>query len=250
MASHKCQIAITPAAPKLHCWNRYEHDACGLAIAIGQYRFRSATRRDRRASHRRGRPPRTALQRATGVAITKLRGRPRRERGRRGERKKSHSGAARGKAVACAPEKQCLNAASKPIANHCLGGLCSRQYPHQAGGWSVTWQGTGTTNNDFPGGTSIRDALESATNIAGGSLHYIPTGDIPDDVSPEAIIVVLAEEPYAEGAGDLPDLNWPSSRSATLARVQSWREQGIPVTTILLSGRPLWINPESINPMR
>lgn len=132
----------------------------------------------------------------------------------------------------------------KPSQTIALVGSAADSIPHQAGGWSVTWQGTGTTNNDFPGGTSIRDALESATNLAGGSLHYIPTGDIPDDVSPEAIIVVLAEEPYAEGAGDLPDLNWPSSRSATLARVQSWREQGIPVTTILLSGRPLWINPE------
>ena len=61
---------------------------------------------------------------------------------------------------------------------------------------------------------------------------------------PEAIVVVLAEAPYAESAGDLADLDWPSSRSLPLRQVQTWREQEVPVITVLMSGRPLWINPE------
>lgn len=139
------------------------------------------------------------------------------------------------------------NEASLPInptRNIVLVGPAADSIPHQAGGWSVTWQGTGTTNEDFPGGTTIRDALQAAVNGAGGTLHYSESGDIGDNVLPEAIVVVLAEAPYAESAGDLADLDWPSSRSLPLRQVQTWREQEVPVITVLMSGRPLWVNPE------
>ena len=113
----------------------------------------------------------------------------------------------------------------------------------------MTWQGTGTSNADFPGGTTIKSALEAALADAGGTLHYSASGSPNGDVDPDAVIVVLAEEPYAEGAGDRPDLDWPGSRSAPLETAQQWREQGVPVITLFLTGRPLWINPKSINPM-
>ena len=131
-----------------------------------------------------------------------------------------------------------------PTQEILLLGTAADSLPHQAGGWSVTWQGTGTSNADFPGGTTIKGALDAAITEAGGKLHYSASGNSNSDIDPDAIIVVLAENPYAEGAGDRSDLDWPKSRSAPLATAQQWREQGVPVITLFLTGRPLWINPE------
>ena len=38
----------------------------------------------------------------------------------------------------------------------------------QSGGWSITWQGTNNTNDDFPGGTSIFDGIKQHAEQAGG----------------------------------------------------------------------------------
>lgn len=128
--------------------------------------------------------------------------------------------------------------------NIALVGKAADSIPHQAGGWSVTWQGTGTTNNDFPGATTIRQAFSSAIQASGGTLSFSREGDFEDELDFDAIFVVLAEDPYAEGQGDLGNLDWPASKSASLSRLQSFRDRGIPVITIFLTGRPLWINPE------
>ena len=36
----------------------------------------------------------------------------------------------------------------------------------QSGGWTITWQGTGLTNADFPGGTSVWGGVKAATRAA------------------------------------------------------------------------------------
>ena len=121
-----------------------------------------------------------------------------------------------------------------------LIGDAADSVPLQAGGWSVTWQGTGTTNEDFPGATTIRQAFERVLGDNGGTLDYSPSGTYT--VTPDVVVVVIAETPYAEGAGDLSTLNW--NNSALLSGVQSLRESGVPVITLFMSGRPLFINPE------
>lgn len=139
------------------------------------------------------------------------------------------------------------NEAALPIKSSstiALVGDAANSIPHQAGGWSVTWQGTDTSNADFPGGTTILDAVRASVANGGGTVHYFPSGEIDEAISPDAIVVVLAENPYAEGAGDRSDLNWPAADSVALERVQKWRTAGVPVTTLFLTGRPMWINPE------
>ena len=37
---------------------------------------------------------------------------------------------------------------------------------NQTGGWSLTWQGTGNTNADFPNGTTILGGLREALGDA------------------------------------------------------------------------------------
>ena len=54
--------------------------------------------------------------------------------------------------------------------------------------------------------------------------------------------MVLSEQPYAEGNGDLQNLDWTAN--APLLQVQSLRDLGVPITTLLMSGRPMFVNPE------
>ena len=121
-----------------------------------------------------------------------------------------------------------------------LVGSAADSIPLQSGGWSVTWQGTGTTNVDFPGATTLRDAFRNVVESAGGTLEYSPTGNYSS--APDAVVVVLSEQPYAEGSGDLQSLDW--SANSPLLQVQALREAGVPVTSLLMSGRPMFVNPE------
>lgn len=113
---------------------------------------------------------------------------------------------------------------------------------HQAGGWSVSWQGDGITNADFPGATTIRQAFSKVLSEGSGVLEYSANGSYQQ--LPDVAVVVLAEDPYAEGAGDLQSLDWVSSKATALQSVQALRDQGVPVVTLVLSGRPMWMNPE------
>ena len=92
----------------------------------------------------------------------------------------------------------------------------------------------------FPGATTIRDAFTDTVEAAGGTLDYSATGSFT--TTPDAVVVVLSEQPYAEGNGDLQNLDWGAS--GVLNQVQGLRDSGIPVITLLMSGRPMFINPE------
>jgi beta-glucosidase len=112
----------------------------------------------------------------------------------------------------------------------------------QSGGWTLTWQGTGNSNEDFPGATSIFDGIRRAVAAAGGEAALSVDGAF--DEAPDVAIVVFGEEPYAEGQGDLEHLSYSAASPGDLALLRKLKQQGIPVVSIFLSGRPLWVNPE------
>jgi len=56
--------------------------------------------------------------------------------------------------------------------------------------------------------------------------------------------VVFGEEPYAEGNGDLDNLEYQRGNKTDLALLQQLKAQGIPVVSLFISGRPMWVNPE------
>ncbi|NHN37183.1 glycoside hydrolase family 3 protein [Pseudomaricurvus alcaniphilus] len=112
----------------------------------------------------------------------------------------------------------------------------------QSGGWSVTWQGTNNTNDDFPGGSSIYDGFKEQIEAAGGSIELSANGEFQQQ--PDVAIVVFGEEPYAEGHGDRESLEFQPGDKSSLALLQSLQEKGIPVVSVFITGRPLWINPE------
>jgi len=111
----------------------------------------------------------------------------------------------------------------------------------QSGGWTITWQGTGVTNEDFPHGESIYAGIQAAVSAAGGSAELSPTGGFK--ARPDVAIVVFGENPYAEFKGDISTVEYNPGNPADLELLRRLRGQGIPVVAVFLSGRPLWVNP-------
>lgn len=113
----------------------------------------------------------------------------------------------------------------------------------QTGGWTLTWQGTGNTNADFPGATSIYEGISSVVTAAGGTATLSANGSFTG-ATPDVAIVVFGETPYAETNGDLTGIEYQPATKVDLALLKSIKNQGIPVVSIFLSGRPLWVNKE------
>ncbi len=137
---------------------------------------------------------------------------------------------------------------------------------HQCGGFTVAWQGT--SGNEFvEGGTSIwqgiRDVAANATLSQGGK------GEDADPALHDVAVVVIGETPYAEGMGDirtgddvivqagsqikgLLKVLEPYGDSLVLAdlhpedleTITNISSRGVPVVTVMLSGRPLVTNQE------
>jgi beta-glucosidase len=112
----------------------------------------------------------------------------------------------------------------------------------QNGGWTLTWQGTGLSNADFPGATSIWAGIRRQVEAAGGSAELAADGRYKH--KPDVAIVVFGEDPYAEFQGDLPNLAYRPGDDHDLELLRRLRGQGIPVVAVFLSGRPLWMNRE------
>ena len=112
----------------------------------------------------------------------------------------------------------------------------------QSGGWTIDWQGAHNSNSDFPGGTSIYGGIRAAVERAGGSAELSTDGSYAH--RPAAAIVVYGESPYAEFEGDRETLDFAASDAQHLPLLRRLRAAGIPVVSVFLSGRPLWVNPE------
>ncbi|MEP4149420.1 MAG: glycoside hydrolase family 3 protein [Halioglobus sp.] len=137
---------------------------------------------------------------------------------------------------------------------------------HQCGGFTIAWQGT--SGNEFVlGGTSIwqgiRDVAPNAVMSNDGK------GEDADPALHDVAVVVIGEKPYAEGMGDirtgddvivqagsqikgLLKVLEPYGDTMVLAdlhpedlqTITNITSRGVPVVTVMLSGRPLVINPE------
>ncbi|MFT6900911.1 MAG: beta-glucosidase [Colwellia sp.] len=112
----------------------------------------------------------------------------------------------------------------------------------QSGGWTITWQGTGNKNADFPGASSIYSGIEKRVNDAGGKTTLSVDGSYTQ--KPDVAIVVFGEEPYAEGHGDIDNLEYQRGNKKDLALLKSLKAKGIPVVAVFISGRPMWVNAE------
>ncbi len=135
------------------------------------------------------------------------------------------------------------NSGALPIpagARVMVTGPGSENLPMQCGGWSLTWQGSDTSNADYPGATTIKDAIKTAVEAGGGRL--VDGSDLSGKDRPDVAVIVYGETPYAEMFGDvqLPLYNV----GQPLEQLRQLHQAGIRTVSVLLSGRPLWAKPE------
>ena len=126
-----------------------------------------------------------------------------------------------------------------------VAGKSANSLSNQSGGWSITWQGTDTTEADFGGGTTFWKAVQKVAPQA--TLDASADGSMAD-ASYDVVFAVIGETPYAEGNGDIG-----KNKTLELARLRpedqtllaSLRAKGAKkIVTVLYSGRPLYANKE------
>ena len=127
----------------------------------------------------------------------------------------------------------------KPKINVLVAGDGADNIGKQCGGWTLSWQGDGNSNSDFPGGTSIFEGIRRRVEAAGGKATLAADGAFAE--KPDAAIVVFGEDPYAEFSGDRQDLVY--DKAADLAIIRRLHDAGVRVVAVFISGRPLWMNP-------
>jgi beta-glucosidase len=120
---------------------------------------------------------------------------------------------------------------AKNIKHLAVVGVAADDIGIQCGGWTITWQGQ--SGNILHGGTTILTAIRN-TVAAGTQVSFSPDGS--DLKGADAAVVVVGELPYAEMKGDRSDLRLAAT---DVALVEKAKAAGIPVVTVLLSGRPL-----------
>lgn len=130
----------------------------------------------------------------------------------------------------------------KASANVLVAGKAADDIGQQSGGWTLSWQGDGNTNADFPNAQSIFSGIADAMKAGGGKATFSADGSYR--TKPDLAIVVFGETPYAEGSGDIRSLEFEPGDKKALALLKKLKGAGIPVVSVFLSGRPLWVNPE------
>ena len=102
----------------------------------------------------------------------------------------------------------------------------------QVGGWTIEWQGK---MGKITPGTTILDGIKAAVS-ADTTVEYNSFGRFDHDA--DIGIVVVGEQPYAEGVGDASNLRLSNADISTITRV---RECVNKLIVVILSGRPLVI---------
>ena len=111
-----------------------------------------------------------------------------------------------------------------------LAGNGADDLGRQCGGWTISWQGLpGRTTQ----GTTILEGFRQSLGTATSVTYSVDASDV---AGADAVVVVLAEDPYAEGQGDRRDLRLTPAELGLLRRAKAG---GAPVVLVLLSGRPL-----------
>jgi beta-glucosidase len=112
-----------------------------------------------------------------------------------------------------------------------VGALC--------GGWTISWQGS---LGEITEGTTVYEGI--AEKVGNENVVFTSNpGQIPEA---DYAVVVVGENPYAEGSGDI---YWTNGSGFILsaqdkAMVQAVKNNGIPMVVLLISGRPLDIRDE------
>lgn len=134
---------------------------------------------------------------------------------------------------------------------------------NQCGGFTITWQGT--SENNIEGATSVWQAIQK---VAPNSIFSTNPSEACSETH-DVAVVVIGENSYAEGWGDIRDddniireagsqmngqikvleacgnsLELSKLYPEDLEAIKTVKATGLPVVVILISGRPLLVNHE------
>ncbi len=112
-----------------------------------------------------------------------------------------------------------------------VAGLAAADLGMQCGGWTIAWQGS--PGEVTHGGTTLLAALRKTVG-PGTEVTY--STNAAGAAGADAVLAVIGEKPYAEMMGDRTDLRVAPE---DLALVKELGRTGIPIVTVLFSGRPL-----------
>ncbi len=112
-----------------------------------------------------------------------------------------------------------------------VAGKSADDLGNQCGGWTITWQGHRGAVTE--GGTTILAAIRQAVSKG---TEVTASADGKGAEGADIGVVVIGETPYAEMMGDRTDL---ALSEEDVAAVNNMKAAGIPVVTVLLSGRPM-----------
>jgi beta-glucosidase len=116
-----------------------------------------------------------------------------------------------------------------------VGGKSADDIGNQCGGWTVQWQGQ--SGDVTTGGTTILEAIKD-TVANGAQVTFAKDGGGAKGAN--LGILVIGEPPYAEGNGDTAELSLSAEDVAAFKEMNS---AGLPVVVVLISGRPLILEP-------
>ncbi|WP_133470442.1 glycoside hydrolase family 3 protein [Paraglaciecola marina] len=150
-------------------------------------------------------------------------------------------------------------------AKFLVAGKNANNLGHQCGGFTINWQGV-SGNESIQGGTSIWNGITSLAEHASLSQNQ---GKDADPKQHEFAIVVIGETPYSEGLGDIRKDDKKVIESGTningqvkvleayghslelsefhpedILTIKNITDRGVPVITVLVSGRPLIVEKE------
>jgi len=125
---------------------------------------------------------------------------------------------------------------SKDLKSLVVSGDLSDDLGAQCGGWTISWQGS---RGEITQGTTIYEAIKQEL---GEEVQIYRSLEEAGTNPVDAIILVVGEEPYAEGRGDNQSLEIPSAQQALIRKAS---EMNAPLITLLISGRPMIVT-ESI----
>lgn len=120
-------------------------------------------------------------------------------------------------------------------------GKSANKVQNQLGGWSLSWLGKEHDNSDFPNAISIFKGLKEKA----ASVRLDETASNLKDV--DVAIAVIGETPYAETPGDITGketLEHFNRYPEDVQVLKKLKAAKIPVVTVLLSGRALYVNKE------
>ena len=132
----------------------------------------------------------------------------------------------------------------RPGARVLVTGPAANSLTALNGGWTYVWQGNDASR--FPAGVpTILDAIRKQS----ADVRYVPDSSFTElgdmaavtraTAGADAAIVVLGEDAYAEGVGNIDDLTLPESQLMLAEAVQA---TGIPTILVLVEGRPRLID--------